>query len=263
MKRVINNFSIYSGISIDDDKNVVFNWDRDTSTDVMSLCRDRVNTFNSDGIRVLYGYRFKSNANREQRKKINRYLKTSSASDDNVVEFVENAILRLDTLAGLSNFDVCVHVEPTSSDSLVAVMGDMFAQERFNLQIDFETVKRIIHEVQFDSSAAYQSLLSLNFHADEAKKRVDKINRKFEKLKEENKVFEIKNFLPTAVRPYFHNFLKFRTKSDEEAYRKLEGCNVLVYDDFYTSGTTIKELTTYLKSINPKNTLTVFVLVKS
>ena len=71
----------------------------------------------------------------------------------------------------------------------------------------------------------------------------------------------MKKFIPRQVREAFTDFLKFESKETEEVYHNLQGVDVLVFDDFLTSGSTIKEIIRYLKTINPSNTLTVFVLI--
>lgn len=74
-----------------------------------------------------------------------------------------------------------------------------------------------------------------------------------------------------------HNFISFDTfkkvyeklqnrfeldPEEKQIYLSLQGVNVLIFDDFLTSGVTVKEIIRYLKSFNENNTLTVFVLVK-
>ena len=71
----------------------------------------------------------------------------------------------------------------------------------------------------------------------------------------------MKKFVPRQVREAFTDFLKFESKETEEVYRNLQGVDVLAFDDFLTSGSTVKEIIRYLGAINPNNKLTIFILV--
>ena len=73
----------------------------------------------------------------------------------------------------------------------------------------------------------------------------------------------IKRFVPREVREGFYNFLRFKSKQAEETYRKLQGVDLFLYDDFVTSGTTVKEMMRCIRSIHDKNTLTVFALLQN
>ena len=62
----------------------------------------------------------------------------------------------------------------------------------------------------------------------------------------------MKKILPSKIRPAFTNFLKFKTAEQKQIYEQLQNTEVLIYDDFLTSGSTVKEIIRYLKAINPK-----------
>ena len=60
----------------------------------------------------------------------------------------------------------------------------------------------------------------------------------------------------------FSNFLKFKNEWDERTYRNLEnGTDILVADDFVTSGSTLKEMIDLLTSVNPNNKITAFAFI--
>lgn len=72
----------------------------------------------------------------------------------------------------------------------------------------------------------------------------------------------MKRFIPKAIRSGFYDFLKFKTEKERKVYEALQGVDVLVYDDFLTSDSTVKEIIRYLRAIHDENSLTVFVLIK-
>lgn len=90
------------------------------------------------------------------------------------------------------------------------------------------------------------------------KQLIDQFNR----LKQSDEFFEIKNFLPREIRAGFLNFLKFSNNDEQRVYQSLQGVNVLIYYDLYTSGTTIAEMLRILNSVNPNNNLIAFILIK-
>ena len=70
---------------------------------------------------------------------------------------------------------------------------------------------------------------------------------KFETLKASGKLFQMKRFVPKVIRDSFSDYLQFETDEDRILYQTLRGdensgCNVLVYNDFYISGSTVREI---------------------
>lgn len=127
--------------------------------------------------------------------------------------------------------------------------------------LTFELVKQTYNDVIFDTDVAFKSLIEAGWDIVDAEDEVNFISNKFNSLKQEGTLFQIKRFIPSEIRKGFSNFLKFKNDRQRQTYEKLQGVDVLIYDDFLTSGSTVKEIIRYLKSINSDNTLTVFVLV--
>jgi hypoxanthine phosphoribosyltransferase len=56
--------------------------------------------------------------------------------------------------------------------------------------------------------------------------------------------------------------VKFKNEFDEQLYKNLEnGTDVLICDDFATSGSTLREMRDFLMSVNPNNNITAFALI--
>lgn len=264
--------TIYAGAYIDDKNQVYFNWNTDDyERDILALATDTSGEFDDNGVRYIYGFEYLPNVNGEQKRAFRNYIKhlgegyeyLTSGPDQDVDEFVERALLRFDSRYDLHSFEVTVHVEPTSTNTIVDYMGALIADMSTGPQVNFELVKNMYRDVKFDVDKAYVHLKQSNrYTEDKIKKWISKASKRFENLKKNGSLFEMKKFVPRELRDGFENYLKFKTDEERWLYQNLQGVDVLIYDDFLTSGATVREIVRYLRSINDKNTLTVFVLIK-
>ena len=252
--------SLYEGVSIDSEGKVIFNFKKDNNNDIINLDSDVSGQFNEDDIRYIYGYKYNQNASKQQKKIFRDYIK-SGKKTINIEEFVEKAIIKLDVVQKLESFGALVNIESSSYPSVVSIMGNYLHSYMNPPFLTFELVKQTYNDVIFDTDVAFKSLIEAGWDIVDAEDEVNFISNKFNSLKQEGTLFQIKRFIPSEIRKGFSNFLKFKNDRQRQTYEKLQGVDVLIYDDFLTSGSTVKEIIRYLKSINSDNTLTVFVLV--
>ena len=269
MKRLIKDkqqFLIYSGIQVSESGDINFTWNRDSTQDVMYLANDTSGEFSKEGLRIVYGYKFSDSATSAQKKLVRDYLKQVNLSDElyseNLQEFVDNAVLRLDERYPLEQFEATVFIQPTTGFSLVDLMRESIWKYRKNLNYNFQLIKAMYQHVKFNAEKAYQALIDSGMDKLQALHEVQFTSEKFETLKQSGQLFQIKRFIPKEIRCGFYDFLQFASEEERNIYVSLQGINVLIFDDFLTSGSTIMEVNKYLQSINPKNKLTAFVLVK-
>lgn len=250
---------LYEGIYIDDKNNVKFNWDIDNEpSDIIKLNTSSAGVFNRDNFRYIYGYCYTSEANRAARKIVRDHLK-DNPYDENVEHFIETALFQLDHMSPLESFNIVVTVESKSSglvDQIELQLLDVIPH-----CASLHLIKELYDNIKFNEELVIKLLKDQNKADYEIKDIVDKTRRRFENFKAEKRLFKIKDYMPTIVRFGFEDFLKFKTEEDKQLFKNLQGANVLVVDDFLTSGAPIKEMTRYLTSINPTNKITVFVLV--
>lgn len=269
MKRVIkpsNYRRIYAGITVDDNNNIRFNWKNDSDEDVIMLADDISGQFVTDRVKNIYGYAYSKNASASEKKLTRDYLKSLGHSvtmdHENIYEFVERGVLRIEKYANFNDFGATIHIESSRSPSLVDVISEYISEYTVGIHTDFTLVKKTYQDVEFDESKAYAALLAANYIPEQADREIKFTVNKFESLKSSGELFQVKRFIPKPIRAGFLNFLKFKTESERKVYESLQGVNVLIFDDFLTSGSTIAELVRYLRSIHDKNMLTAFVLVK-
>ena len=276
MKRYIRNNTthhmydaagVYCGVSIEN--NIpVFNFKKDSASDIITLETDCSGEFNGDGLRYFYAYEYTSTATSKEKQKFRNYLKGSTDPDvvfsEDIEEFVENAVIKLDEYIPLETIDVLVSIAPTHKPTITDVIGNQLVSDVGIGAVRFELIKQMYTNVEFDAEKAADALRSSGKYVDEEeiRKKINFTIDKFNKLKATYELFQIKRFLPVAIRAGFSNYIKFATEREKSLYMQLQNANVLIYDDFITSGSTVKEILRYLKSINANNTLTVFILVK-
>lgn len=67
-----------------------------------------------------------------------------------------------------------------------------------------------------------------------------------------NKEFQIKMVTKSSLRRYFHKFMHINDVLDEELFLKINNSNILIIDDSFGSGVTMREAARAIKHLNPK-----------
>lgn len=251
---------LYEGVQVDNEGNIKFNFKKDDDKDIIHLDTDVSGQFMDNDIRYVYGYKYTNKATNQQKKIFRDFIKSGKKTSD-IEEFVETAIMKLDVVQSINTFGALVSIKSTSYPSVVSIIANYLHSYMNPPFLTFELVKQMYKEVQFNTQIALEALLNKGWNEVDAEDEINFIETKFNTLKQEGQLFQIKRFVPIEIRQGFTNFLRFKNDRQKQTYEKLQGIDVLIYDDFLTSGSTIKEIIRYLKSINPNNTLTVFVLV--
>lgn len=256
---------IYCGVTIKDGL-PVFNFQKDTNKDVISLKADCSGEYDSDNVTYVYAYEYNTRARAQDKEAFRNYLKGKIVPDvwykEDVEDFVWNGVLKFDTYVDIKTIDVLVEVQPTKSPALTDLIKFYFEDVVNSGVVYFSLIKKAYADVEFDRWKAYNALIAAGYNDAEATGHVEFTERKFAQLKETGELFQIKRFIPSVIREGFLNYLKFKTKEEKKLYESLQGVNVLIYDDFITSGSTVKEVVRYLRAIHDKNNLFVFILVK-
>ena len=257
MKKYIKNSSdpLYCGVRISTGASVKFDFENDSDTDIIKFVNTHPIQFDDEGLRNVSAYEYTSSASEEAKKIFRNYLKRDphALTNTQVLEFIENGVLRFDSIYNLNNFSVLIHTESSTKPSIVDVMcGYIMEYHTSNLvDAEFELLKATCDEVKFDAELATQALIDNGKSKFAAQRLIDIALAKFKASADARE-----------IRTGFSEFLKFGNKEEANLYNSLQGKNVLIYDDFYTSGTTVGEVARLLKSIHEKNTLTIFTLVK-
>lgn len=254
--------NIYAGVYIQNSR-PVFNWSGDTpDLDILKLSKPRYGTALVSDIPVIYGYEFEHSANGRDKKIFRDFIKANALISEDVQQFVEYGILHLDYIFPLKDLGYAVHPQSRTGHDLIELMSNWIMEYSQATMSDFELIKEAYQNVTFDADKARAALRKRNIPEREINESISEVLRRFEVLKQTDKLFEIKMFVPREIRAGFLNYLKFATDDERIAYEALQGVDVLVYDDLATSGATLREMNRYLNAINPNNRLHSFVLLK-
>ena len=244
----------------------VFDFDEDEDVDIITLHSDCSGEYDNDGVKYIYAYTYHDNADRKQIGLFRNYIKGKYSdlfsTDGDVRDFVENGVLKLDDYVSFKDFGAIVNIQSTKQPSLVGIIRDYLEYYINHIEFDFTLVKQTYENVSFNADKAADALRKARYSESRVKETIEKVLKDFEALKNTGKLFEMKKFLPIPIRAGFTDYLVFQSDEEKKTYESLQGVNVLIYDDLITSGSTVKEVIRYLRAINDKNTLTVFVLVK-
>lgn len=226
MKRVIRdneNVFIRAGIYLDDSDNIKFNWNSDTDDDILQLVYDSSGEFDSNNIRYIYGYTFNPKANSDDKRMVRNYLKNLGAKVFD--EDIDNFV----------EDGVCKLCRYTDDGKFFKAIVDVESASHKDVSLTDIMFLHIHENIKTLSLSFYlikKMYKDIVFDEDKARVALSKIGKA-------------------------NSEVERTLRGDENS-----GCNVLIYDDFYISGSTVREIARYLHSINPLNTLTVFILVR-
>lgn len=257
---------IYCGVSIKG-KYVNFDFNEDSSTDIVKLKNQSYGEYDDDGVTYIYGYSYTSNARKTDTDYFRDFIKGRITprvwTNQDVEDFIRYGVLAIEQYMNFSDFGAIVNLVPRETSSTVGMIRRQLMEYIETGTIQFHMIKQAYRNVTFDADLAADAMRkSGHFTEDDIRREIAYTIKKFNELKAGNKLFEIKRFIPKELRAGFLNYFKFKSEEERAIFEKLQGVNVLIYDDFLTSGSTIKEVIRYLRAINNNNTLTVFVLVK-
>ena len=273
MKIHINEEYVYDeGIRKDDNGHYIFDNKLDFDTDIIYLNKDLSGMKTTNNLTYYYAYTFNPKTSGKLQKQFRTDLKHSFTDPnvfygDEAFEFVENGILHLDSMKKLNSFDAVITTANYVGEETLAGKMAMFIWDEVPNSIpcyNMQLIKRFCREVTFDEEKAYNALINTEKYKEheDAINAVNSLKKQFERAKQTNNLFTMKHYQPVHGRVGFINFLKFPSKKDQKLYEALrQGAEVLICDDFLTTGSTVNEIIRFLNSINPNTKISVFVLI--
>lgn len=266
--------NVFEGIRKDDSGHYVFDKMEDFPTDLLDLCKDTSGVFESNDITYVYGYTFNKDVPKELATEFRNALKHKFNNsdlfyDNSVFDFVEDGVFALDRYKRLEDFKVLITVRPTHGEISLLDYVDTIITEYSSISfVTFDLIKRLCSEVTFDENKAFDALRKTTKYSNKSdstlKKIVHNITLELQRVIKKDPMarFQMKRYMTVVARVGFSSFLKFKNKFDEQLYKNLEnGTDVLICDDFATSGSTLREMRDFLMSVNQNNNITAFALI--
>lgn len=263
---------IDEGIRKDDTEHYIFDYSNDLGDDIIFLCKNTSGVKTKGNLTYYYGYEFNPKATRKQQEDFRNNIKHKFHDSDvfyseDADRFVRDGIYRMDELKSLSDFGVAISTasfygEKTLTGLMCQICWDEMPDKVpcCNLQL----IKKMCKDVTFDEERAREALMRTDKYRTkkDADNAIKNLKNQFEIEKKRGGLFKIKLYKPVIGRSGFIDFLKFPSKSHQKLYETLKaGTEVLVCEDFITSGSTVNEIIRFLNSINPNNKISVFVLI--
>lgn len=273
MKIHINEEYVYDeGIRKDDNGHYIFDNKLDFDTDIIYLNKDLSGMKTTNNLTYYYAYTFNPKTSGKLQKQFRTDLKHSFTDPnvfygDEAFEFVENGILHLDSMKKLNSFDaVITTANYVGEETLAGKMAMLIWDEVPDTTLcgNIQLIKKMTQEVTFDENRAREALAKTNKYSTEydREQAIEELKNQFEIAKKKDEIFTMKHYQPVRGRAGFIDFLKFPTPKHQAFYEALKnGTEVLICDDFMTSGSTIKEIIRFLNSINANTNISVFVLI--
>ena len=88
---------------------------------------------------------------------------------------------------------------------------------------------------------------------------IDKLEKELSKIKQQSDFSLRRDVHPTSIRHYISNFLEIKKATDSLS----DSRNVLIVDDFMTTGTTVNEIIRIIDQYNPDCKIFIFTLIGS
>lgn len=117
----------------------------------------------------------------------------------------------------------------------------------------------------FPSAFVKNATMEIRFDEEKVNELPEKNKNEFiaiyNKVINSGKSFKMKEINPARYRKFFKNFIIFNNDNDRKLYNAVEGKNVILIDDYKTSGTTLKAMLDNLIETGAKNVV-IFVLIR-
>ena len=265
-------YNYLEGIRPDDNGHYVFDKKYDFDSDIIKLTTDTSGKGTIDNIPYYYGYEFNTDVEAEDIKKFRSALKHEFTNSDvfygeEAQDFVDNGILHMDRYKHMKDFNVVISTASYYGEKTLTGLMCTYVWEyaKDDAEVaDLQLIKELAKNVTFDEVKADEALASTEKYKNPKKRKraINDLKRQFEYAKKSGKIFKMKNYMPVLARVGFSNFLKFANEEQRDLYTALDkGTEVLICEDFITSGSTIKEIVRFLNSVNPDNKISVYVLI--
>ena len=229
-----------------------FDFNSDVPGDIMSLkFRFRKNLIKKIGNTLYcsyYAYSLEKSENSGQLMKAVK-LFDSSIDSNNLMMFLNKAVMGFNKNFNGVSFDTIV--TPESSSVALSELANQLKSKLGSTNIfPGAFVKSATMDIKFDE----QKVAGL---PEKSRKQFMGI---YNKMLQSGKPFKIKEIYP-PYRKFFKDFIIFNKDSDRKLYNAVEGKNVVLIDDYKTTGTTLKVMLDHLVEAGA-NMVIIFVLLK-
>ena len=200
------------------------------------------------------------------KKEIRRAIKNLSTTDHisftgkdikNVRMMIKSGILDFNTrINNLKNYDLIITV-PSQAPLNQMIISEFksYINPEKTLVIDDFLLKNRVKHIRWDNDEYLRVEEREGKDPDQiakVRKMRDIMLKSLYSSVNMNKEFQIKMVTKSSLRRYFHKFMHINDVLDEELFLKINNSNILIIDDSFGSGVTMREAARAIKHLNPK-----------
>ena len=200
------------------------------------------------------------------KKEIRRAIKNLSTTDhisftgkdiENVRMMIKRGILDFNTrINNLKNYDLIITV-PSQAPLNQMIISEFksYINPEKTLVIDDFLLKNRVKHIRWDNDEYLRVEEREGKDPDQiakVRKMRDIMLKSLYSTVNMNKEFQIKMVTKSSLRRYFHKFMHINDVLDEELFLKINNSNILIIDDSFGSGVTMREAARAIKHLNPK-----------
>ena len=200
------------------------------------------------------------------KKEIRRAIKNLSTTDhisftgkdiENVRMMIKSGIIDFNTrINNLKNYDLIITV-PSQAPLNQMIISEFksYINPEKTLVIDDFLLKNRVKHIRWDNDEYLRVEEREGKDPDQiakVRKMRDIMLKSLYSSVNMNKEFQIKMVTKSSLRRYFHKFMHINDVLDEELFLKINNSNILIIDDSFGSGVTMREAARAIKHLNPK-----------
>jgi len=185
------------------------------------------------------------------------YISFTNKDIENIRTMIKSGIFDFNTrVNNLKNYDLIITV-PSQSPLNQMIISEFksYINSEKTLVIDDFLLKNRVKDIRWDN----EEYLRVEEREGKDINKISKVRKMRDIMLKSlyssinlNKEFQIKMVTKSSLRRYFHKFMHINDVLDEELFLKINNGNVLIIDDSFGSGVTMREASRAIKHLNPK-----------
>ncbi len=228
-----------------------FNFNEDNPNDILNLkfraARNQTKKVGECTYTYYYAYQLSKSENSGELMKAIKSLDQSISSQD-LDLFVNKAVMGFNSKMG-NAFDTII--TPKSSSIVLDKLANQLQSKMGNAEL-------------FSNAFVKSANTDITFDMEKVNKLPEKSKEQFMKMYSKviasNSPFKMKEIF-SPYRKFFTNFIKFNSENDRRLYNAVNGKNVVIIDDYRTTGTTVTEMLRQVINAGATN-IAVFIMLK-
>ena len=231
--------------------------------DIIGIVVPFVHESTFDNNVYYFGYKFNKDVPSKIRSKFIHWIK-GLEDDKPDVDTVENLValplVELNKEVNLSTFSCTLYPRSNRSDlTRIIQRSAINVIPRMNIH-SFELIKTLPQNIEFDWYQ-FDNEYTGELGDHQYRQIKDYVNNILLPKIHSLDYFSIAQNVKYKYRPYIKNYLSFENEEQEDAFKALNGGNILILDDINTSGSTLREILKIIRVLVPESKIYIFTLI--